>query len=319
MIVQNRRTRYALESDTFIKEYRMKHIGTLIFSLLMGPGVAMATLLTYEGFDYTPSASIDGQTGGTGWRSPSNPSWTVASGSGTITSGGLSYADAGYTGGAPSESGNALSSSGASSRIQRIPDVDSGGVWDNAGLRNASGNVIGGSGVTGTFYGSMLVSSSDWSSSRLIYEFQNTGGGVRPRMDVNGSFQLTNTSGGPLSNPPAVTPTGSNTYLIVFQFDLDGTDTATESTDNNSNITYWINPVAGGTAPTGGTQMFTTQRKLIEFNQLDVRNIGTGDVTVDEIRFGTEWSDVAPIPEPGTLALMGVFSLALAAARHFRR
>ncbi len=297
----------------------MTRLTSLCTALLLGTGTAHATLLTYEGFDYTPAENIDGQDGGSGWRSPSNPSWSVTSGSGTITSGGLSYSDAGYTGGAPSETGHALTSSGASSRIQRIPDVDSSGVWDNAGLRNASGNLIGGTGVTGTFYGSLLVSSSDWSSSRLIYEFQSTSGGTRPRLDINGSFRLTDTNGGPISNTPAISPTGSNTYLVVFQFDLDGTDTTTASVSNNSNITFWVNPDAGTIPPAGGIQMFTTSRKLIEFNQVDVRNIGAGDVTVDEIRFGTEWSDVAPVPEPGTLALVSIMGMTLFLFRRLRK
>jgi hypothetical protein len=38
-------------------------------------------------------------------------------------------------------------------------------------------------------------------------------------------------------------------------------------------------------------------------------------LTLDEIRVGTEWADVAPVPEPTALALFGLGAVGLLARR----
>ena len=103
----------------------------------------------------------------------------------------------------------------------------------------------------------------------------------------------------------------NTTYLIVLSYDF-GTSTAS----------LWLNPTSlGGAAPTA-TESITGAGVVTS-----IANVGfkaqstTGDFLIDNLRIGTTWADVTPVPEPSTFALMGlgVLGLISSARRRMRR
>jgi hypothetical protein len=299
----------------------MKKICTLFAACLAMSGVVVeGTLLTYEGFDYSSGANLAGQSGGSGWRTPSGGDWLPdgASGggpAGTIASSGLNYSSAGYTSAQAAHlpvSGLALTAG----RNHRYLAIDAGAVYDTAGFRDG-GNRLGAADAGGvgsinnTLYGSFLLHSSDWSAARMIFELNDNGASpandLRIAQDSAGSgFSLSNGDGNGLSTVSS-TPTSSNTYMIVFRVDF-------SDQNNGDNLTFWLNPEAGISAPaTGGISLTNTRN--FTFNNIEMRAVN-GNVVFDEFRMGTTWESVAAIPEPGTLALVGI---ALGSLVLFRR
>lgn len=271
-----------------------------------------ATLLTTESFDYTSAANITGQSGGSGWRSPSNPSWETALGksTGTVNSSGLSYTsvNASYT--AFAASGNSALMSGDSAN-NRYLAIDSGGVYDTAGLRNSGGNFLGGSGVTGTLWSSVLMSSSNWSNSFALLTFDsNTGTGTAAQLRQNGSggdFVIRNNSGGDIGATGSITKASAGTIgLFVFRYDFNAA--------GNDTLSVWLNP----TSASDTAAITATQTDFI-LNNLMIRNANGSTAPVyDEIRFGTTFADVVPIPEPTTWALIAGSLTALVVFRRRR-
>ncbi|MBC8011477.1 MAG: fibronectin type III domain-containing protein [Burkholderiales bacterium] len=249
-----------------------------------------ATLLTYEGFDYTASANLTGQTGGSGWRSPSNPSWASGGTTGTIAATGLSYTaiSAAYTGLTPT--GLAANLSGALQN-NRLPAIDTGGVYATAALRG-SGNFIGGSTVTGTLWGSFLVSANLWSTGsgpQILFNLDsNTGTGTRVsirQIGAGSAINLTNTGGGGIGAAgtiPADSLSTTTPNLIVFRIVFNGA--------GNDTVDVWLNPTSETNTPA-----ITASVADVVFNNILIRSVNAnGGLAFDEIRFGTTPGDVMP-------------------------
>jgi hypothetical protein len=108
----------------------------------------------------------------------------------------------------------------------------------------------------------------------------------------------------------------SGTNLLVMSVDSSG---------SGHNYSFWLNPTnLGGAAPTAtytDTGGFGINNNWVH-EGIGLRadfQLPTGDhgpEYVDEIRAGTTWESVTPIPEPGALALAGI---ALACLVVFRR
>jgi hypothetical protein len=105
--------------------------------------------------------------------------------------------------------------------------------------------------------------------------------------------------------------TTSDTIFIVGAYDF---GTLSANSDDSSRL--WINPnssdFAAGTAPTAtltassGVDVITTG-SLQSFLLYERANtLFPNQMTLDELRIGTSWSDVTPIPEPATAALFGL-------------
>jgi len=114
-------------------------------------------------------------------------------------------------------------------------------------------------------------------------------------------FRIQQTSGGgdfaitDLSNNNLGTGTldpQSNDILLVWRIDF-----GAGSTDDN--LTLYLNP----TSETSSSISLSSTRD-VAFDRITMRGVGTtNDFTYDELRFGTTFSDVTPIPEPGVYAL----------------
>ncbi|MBC8010017.1 MAG: putative Ig domain-containing protein, partial [Burkholderiales bacterium] len=268
------------------------------------------TLLTYEGFNYTASTSITGLTGGTGWRSPSNSSWTSAGTTGTVATSGLTYTaiNPAYTSFAPT---GLAGNFGGSVQNTRLPAIDAGGVYATAGLKASDGNYIGGGTVSGTLWGSFLVAANPWSTAsgpQMVFNLDTTTGTgtkVSIRQTSAGSaLTITDVNGRGLSATGTIPTSSLSTTtpnLIVFRYVFNGA--------GNDTFDVWLNPTAASDTP----GISVTAANLI-FNNLTLRSVNAnGGLVFDEIRLGTSFAVVTPYVETPATALQtfrGTYGLA---------
>ena len=264
-------------------------LGTL-GALAVSP--AYATPLTYEGFDYTSAANVTGLTGGSGWHNPASFSWATGGTTGMVATSGLSYTgiDAAYTTFAPT---GLAANYGGAFQNQRLLDIDAAGVYDTAGLRGA-GNFIGGSTVTGTLWGSFLVSASVWdtgSGPQMLFNLGSTAGtGTQASIRQTGAgsaISLTNGGGGGIGAIGSIDTSELSTTvpnLIVFRYQFNG--------PSDDTLEVWLNPTS-----TSDTASISATQPNFVFNLLILRSVNAnGNLVFDEVRFGTTFADVVPVP-----------------------
>jgi len=265
-------------------------------------GSASATLLTYEGFDYTASANVTGLTGGSGWRTPvATYPWTTTGTTGTVAASGLTYTgiNLGYTAFAPT---GLAGNYGGALQNQRLLAIDANGVYDTAGLRGA-GNFIGGSTVTNTLWGSFLVGASVWgtgSGPQMVVNLGSTAGtGTQASIRQTGpgsAISLTDGSGNSIGAMDTIATSSlstTNPNLIVFRYEFNGA--------SNDTMSVWLNPTSAADIASIST---TTQANFVLNNPVFRSVNANGSLVFDEIRFGTTFADVVPIPEPSTAVML---------------
>lgn len=246
------------------------------------------TLLTYEGFNYTASAGITGLSGGSGWRSPSNPSWATGGTTGTITASGLTYTaiNPTYTSFAPTGRAGDF---GGVRQNNRLPAIDAGGVYANAGLKATDGNYLGGGTVSGTLWGSFLVAANSWSSPQLILNLDSTtGAGTKLSLrqaSPGSALTVTDTNGGGIGATGGIPITSLSTTmpnLIVFRYVFNG--------PANDTFHVWLNPASANAAP----DISVTSANFV-LNNLVLRSVNAnGGLVFDELRLGTGFGIVRP-------------------------
>jgi len=67
-------------------------------------------------------------------------------------------------------------------------------------------------------------------------------------------------------------------------------------------LTYWVNPTIGGAEPVSAL----TATGTFNFDRIGFANFNPDRWNLDEVRFGTTWASVTPIPEPSTYALLAL-------------
>ncbi len=201
-------------------------------------------------------------------------------------------------------------------------DTSTGGPFGAAGLVGSNGN-IGGAAVAGTLYYSFLgreidANGSGWGGFNLWTGAGDEQFGIGNGGGPNDYVVYHHDAGEPpIGTPP--TPIDGGTHLFVVRADY--------AANAKDTFTAWLDP-----DPTLGelaqNPNITVMRRSANeddndgFNQIRMRgDDATGQWEFDELRLGTTWTDVTPIPEPGTalLAVVGFSALAFYRLRRRRK
>jgi hypothetical protein len=286
----------------------------LTVALITLPALAPAALLTYEGFgDYTSNGSVHGLTGGSGWHSggwdtqnntypyqvdSSSPlifGSLVTSANDRYLNGGNNYTNVGRR--LNTGNGTVWHTNGYVSSPFSLEDIDQGGVlWFSILAR------------TDTNSRNVEI---DFTSSNIPWSAGATNE-IRIRTD-SGKWQA-GTIGGNFTD---ALDQSANTTFLVGRFNMNGA---------NSSFHFWAtdDPTAldlGGLdleLNTANVELTGLDASIIGFRSLHIYGSdGLGHSQFDEIRFGTTFADVSPIPEPSTYALIGLGLAALFTLRRF--
>ncbi|GAB4250616.1 MAG: hypothetical protein OHK005_17630 [Candidatus Methylacidiphilales bacterium] len=274
-----------------------------ILSLAVAVPSASATLITYDGLDYTSGDNLHGSSGGSGWGT----NWDNQSGLSsniTVSSPGLSY-------GSLVVGGNAVTTNSFDSTGRRL-DVSFTGAWDGAGF------------VSDPFVDQQIDQGNVWGSflARRNAATATWDGGPQFSLHRNNISWFTDTASSALqitwnatsnvwvasSGASSTNLTGSglgDTVLFVFKLELSLTPGA-------NNIYVWMDPTGLGgadlltsTADASFTGLDTADARFKAFRAYGGGS-ATNATTFDEVRFGTTFASVTPIPEPSTYVLLGL-------------
>ena len=245
------------------------------FGVLLVAGVSLffmqsanATLLFSEAFNYTSGTGLTGQINpgnSTAWSSAN--STYLAIGSGNLTYDGL--VDLG---------GNELViNNGGSSSLYNTFANQTGGQIYYSFLFNASAADSGNNYFTALNPGTTAPSGS----ADAIDAYYYTNGKVY----VRGAGASANAGTGSAL-------TLNTTYLIVEMIDL------TAKTGS-----LWIDPTLGDGAPTATASLSSLTATAVD--NIGFKSQNTPGITylIDNVRVGTTWADVTPVPEPSSIAL----------------
>jgi hypothetical protein len=247
---------------------------------------APAQLIAYEGFAYTPSTSLGGQNGGSGFAA----GWTLVSGTATIQSGSLVAA-------APSDT---LAETGNNVSLSPIDDTVIGDA-----RRNLATPIAGTAGTSA--WVSVVIKgngSSGDSAQAALYVSDGAGGG----------FTITTGASGGGINPPANSrwsigdQTGfseaSSNVSDLLQSLLVARITFGAANDA---VDLFVNPTPGGSLPPPDSSLSLPHTATLSQIELVHASLAGASASVpfDEIRLGRTFADVTPtaVPEPSTLLL----------------
>lgn len=259
----------------------MKSFRSLIAAALFAVATSSeATIIAYDGFSY--SGELNGQNGGTGWGS----NWTANTTYTEIVNPAFNLIDDSalqFSGNTPSvdyQVSRSLASSFSGNQIfvDFYLQVDSGILTGNDFLAFWFGNSNGPNfGIKADQGGSTPPSTND-----VFGRLSGSSNSYVPNSDIGS--------------------TNDKTHHIVGLLYKD----LSSSTFNRLKV--WLNPVFGDLAtPDLTTPTFNTG--LTSFNQIGFRSafLDSGDaILVDNLRLSTTWNEAMNIPEPATLALLGI-------------
>lgn len=243
-----------------------------------------ATLLAYEGFNYTAGATVDSLGGGTGW----SDNWSSANPNPpSVTAGGLTF--------------GSLVTVGDKLTVPFVSGENGRGAQRNLSS-SAAGYFDSGDNLTNsTAWMSILVQPGSDTTDNLNVQLGNTANS-QPSFTIASAVVGSGTYYG-FDGPSSFDSTGvsvknGTTVFLVAEITFVNPGAFSEGT----NVTLYVDPTPGLTAPAAGTASVSGSIKTLAASG-GVSVIGNG-WSFDELRFGTTYADVAPaVPEPAPLAL----------------
>lgn len=251
-------------------------------NLLLGLGLVCAIPLqaagVYEPMNYTPGSALTGQGG-----------WQLTAGTiGTVQSGNLEVS------GLASSVGNCYTWSQQPGTVRLSVDpVGSGSLYCSFALRV---------GQVGNFTGAECIAGFTTGITTLYAPRINLVANSPTTYQIGLSKQ-SGSSAGILA--PDIFST-SDTVFVIARYTFNPNSSMDDTCD------LWLNPApssfgtASAPAPTVA-DVGLGATDLSGINRFFFRSSGTGAIqkTADELRIGTTWAEVTPVPEPSSLALLG--------------
>ena len=242
---------------------------TMSLVLLVMTGIANATILAYEPFDY-PVGALNGGTP------------TTAIGTPTATTGG-GFTSTWFSGGG----GCAIISGLTYPGLQTTNNALQWGVAVPYQGENLATAILPAS--TPSVYVSFLYNAPSYTANKSGFGLDNGAGasqGYYMGMTASGVFGVaTGVNGsGSVLGTAAETISFNTTYFVVVKFDAAGGYYKSGS--------IWINPTPGASEPAASgtfTGTYSLMNKIQTF-----MTVGGSAVVTDEVRMGTTWADVTP-------------------------
>ena len=167
-----------------------------------------------------------------------------------------------------------------------------------------------------TVWASFLV--EDWvandgnrirfADSHIGWNPGNHGVGVNVQ---GGNWQLQDIASGAYTDT-GVARTINQTYLMVLKFEfLTGEEYPGDWANGADDVTLYVNPTPGLAAPDVVGTTMTSSTDIALLNVHFYPTSGSNGGAADEFRLGETYADVTPIPEPMTVALLGLGGLCI--------
>ena len=247
-------------------------LGSLAAAGLFVTTHAQAQMLSHDSFSYAAGSTLAGQNGGTGFGAA-----YTANGAGlTTAAAGLTYTDA---------NGKTLPAAGNAAAL-------AGG---NAGVFRTLSSTLGGG--NGTVWVSFLEQVNGTTGYAGLSLFTGTGGTEHVFFGSGGAgglpaINLESTGPGTGTGETALTTTG----FVVAELQF-GTAAAGGS---GVTVRLFDNPTLGTQPATAN--LTESNATSFTFDTIRIQS-GSDTGSVDEVRLGDTFADVAPVPEPTTTAL----------------
>ena len=206
-----------------------------------------------------------------------------------------------------------------------IVSDDTGGSYSTTNINSratrAMSTVLGGNLVSGTntYYISLMmqvstVATNNYRAFELENQFGNRNfqfGAAADTGSTNWGMRVETATSTFLTNVSTVTAVANETVFAVIKLRY-------SSAASDDAVSLWVNP-SDLSSEAGSTNFVTLSG--FDFRGNSASNIslarftGSGSASWDEIRVGTAWADVTPVPEPSTVALLSLTGIAAIAYR----
>src|SRR5215210_2101206 len=309
----------------------------VVSSLFVSSLPLHAELLTYEGFGYTAGTFIDGQTEGTGFATTGNfTAWTDEQAAdledrrGTIQAGSLTFSNLTTSGNSlvdRSSTSTSQTSFAAAAMTRQLGthlmpanETTQTDFWVGFLVRrdvNANSNGRNGFHLR---LSTFATGASGGSAPKLYFGEPDSADATNPYALWVQAADLSTTTAVASSNAasPVVTSDIGRTDFLVMRLTFNAGASLGDGTFKER-MQLFVNPTPGATAPLDSnavavldTPMNVTELGLIDFGDF----YGATKISFDELRGGTTYQDVAPVPEPSTLMFIDMAAILFAVRRN---